>query len=119
MTTPIEMIARTALQRDSLQLRSMVQDFLRSNVTLAAVAPPVTDDQSVLAMAAALLELLALRSGQAPPAWTAAIGPANKPFYLLKSAERMKRLQRLCRHESPEPLRKRRFYAPPDYLTFV
>jgi hypothetical protein len=40
MTMPIEMIVRTALRRDSLQLCSMVQDFLRSNVTLASVAPP-------------------------------------------------------------------------------
>jgi hypothetical protein len=115
----IETIARTALQRDSLQLRSLVQDFLRSNALLATIARPATDDQSVLALSAALLELLALRSGQSPPVWTKTIGAADKPFYLLKSAERMKRLQQLCRRESPEPLRKRKFYAPPDYLTFV
>ncbi len=31
----------------------------------------------------------------------------------------MKYLWALCEAESPEPLRKRGFYAPPDYLAFV
>ncbi len=115
----IEQIARAALQRDSLELRSLVQDFLRSQPELANVSPPQTDDKQLLSLSAALLELLALRTGQTPPAWTAAVGPIKEPFYLLKSATQMKRLRQLCRQESPEPLRKRSFYAPPDYLTFV
>jgi hypothetical protein len=115
----IEHMARAAIQRNSLELRSLVQDFLRSQPELVDVSPPQTDDEQLLAMSAALLELLALRTGQLPPAWTATIGPIKEPFYLLKSAAQMKRLQQLCRQESPEPLRKRSFYAPPDYLTFV
>lgn len=115
----IEQIAKAALQREGLQLRSLVQDFLRSKSTLADVPPPPTDNEAVLAMSAALLELLALRTGQEPPNWTADVGAVKEPFYLLESAAYMKRLRQLCRQESPEPLRKRRFYAPPDYLAFA
>jgi hypothetical protein len=117
--TPIEKIAMVALERDSLQLRSLVQDFLRRTARLSDVPSPETDNQSVMALSAALLELLALRTSQPPPAWTATVGAADRPRYLLKSADRMKRLRTLCRRESPEPLRKRGFYAPPDFLTFV
>jgi hypothetical protein len=115
----IEQIAKAALQRQSLELRSLVQDFLRSQPMLVNVPRPQTDDKSVLAMSAALVELFALRMGQTPPAWTAEVGPVKEPFYLLKSAAQMKRLQQLCRQKSPEPLRKRSLYAPPDYLTFA
>ena len=111
----IEQLARAALEHESLQLRSLVQDFLRSQPNLVDVRPPQTEDEVVLAMSAALLELLALRTNP----WTASVGPAKEPFYLLKSAAQMKRLRQLCRQESPEPLRKRRFYAPPDYLAFA
>jgi len=115
----IEQLARAALNRDSLELRSLVQDFLRSQPNLADLLPPQTDDEAVLAMSAALLELLAVRTNQAPPLWTAGVGPVKEPFYLLKSAAQMKRLRQLCQQESPEPLRKRSFYAPPDYLAFA
>jgi hypothetical protein len=115
----IEQIAKAALQQESLKVRSLTQDFLRNQPALVDVPPPVTDDISVLAMSAALLELMALRTGQTPPDWTSAVGPVTEPFYLLKSAAQMNRLQQLCRQESPEPLRKRSFYAPPDYLAFA
>ena len=96
-----------------------MQDFLRSQPKLADVPPLQSEDESLLAMSAALLELLALRTNQAPPPWTASVGPVKEPFYLLKSAAQMKRLRQLCQQESPEPLRTRRFYAPPDYLAFA
>jgi hypothetical protein len=115
----IEQMADAALRRDSLLLRSLVQDFLRSRPVIADVPRPQTDDERLLAISAALLELLAIRTNQLPPAWTASVGPVEEPFYLLASAANMKRLQRLCLLESPEPLRKRRFYAPPDYLVFA
>lgn len=115
----IEQLARAALNRDSLELRSLVQDFLRSQPKLADVPPLQSEDESLLAMSAALLELLALRTNQAPPPWTACVGPVKEPFYLLKSAAQMKRLRQLCQQESPEPLRKRSFFAPPDYLAFA
>jgi hypothetical protein len=42
-----------------------------------------------------------------------------EPIFLLEAAARMKRLRALCETQSPEPLRKRGFYAPPNFLEFV
>ncbi len=117
--TKIEEIATAALQQDSLQLRSLTQEYLRNNPMLEDVPRPETADERILSMSAALLELFAIRTDQRSPVWTAAIGPVKEPFFLLKSAAHMKRLRELCRTESPNPLRIRHFYAPPDYLTFV
>lgn len=115
----IEHIAEAALGGDSLRVRSLVQDFFRQHPDLATIRPPQTDDERILAISAALLELFAMRTNQTAPVWTPAVGPLPEPIYLLKSAHHMKRLRMLCEKESPEPLRKRRFYAPPDYLTFA
>jgi hypothetical protein len=115
----IEAIADAALRRESLQLRSLVQDLLGSTSALSTIPRPATDDLPLLAISAAILELLAARMGQAPPSWTSEIGSLPEPFFLLEAAQRMPRLRRLCETESPEPLRKRGFYAPPDFLTFA
>jgi hypothetical protein len=77
------------------------------------------EDARLLAVSASLLELFAARLGHLAPAWTKTIGPLPKPIFLLKAATTMKRLRELCEAESPEPLRKRGFYAPPNYLEFA
>lgn len=115
----LEALAETALQRDSLLLRSLVQDFVRDHPQLTRVPRPRIDNQQILGTAAALLELLAQRTGQAAPAWTREIGAVPEPVFLLEAAARMKRLRALCETEAPEPLRKRGLYAPPDFLTFA
>jgi len=115
----IEEIATVALERDGLQLRSLTQDYLRDNPSLVKTPRPEIIDERTLSMSAALLELFAMRTNQLPPSWTADIGPMKEAFFLLKSAAHMKRLRELCRTESPEPLRVRRFCAPPDYLAFA
>lgn len=115
----IEQIAKAALDQDSLLTRSLVQEFLHTQPSLLNIPHPQTEDNAILSLSAALLELLALRTDQLPPNWTAMIGPVKEPVYLLKSAVQMKRLRQLCQQESPEPLRKRKFYAPPDYLAFA
>ena len=115
----LEALAEAALRRDSLQVRSLAQDLLREDPQLATLPRPPIDDQQILGTAAALLELLAQRSGQPAPAWTREVGPVLEPVFLLEAATRMKRLRALCQSEAPEPLRKRGLYAPPDFLTFV
>jgi hypothetical protein len=117
--TSVEALATAALQRDSLRLRSLAQDLLTSEQTLEALPRPATDDPRLLVIAAAILELLASRVGQRAPAWTAEIGSLPEPLFLLEAAQRMPRLRELCEKESPEPLRKRHLYAPPDFLTFA
>ena len=115
----LETLAKTALQRDGLRLRSLALDFMREQPKLALIPRPPINDQQVLATAAALLELLAQRAGQIAPAWTREVGPVPEPVFLLEAATRMKRLRALCESEAPEPLRKRGLYAPPEFLTFA
>jgi hypothetical protein len=115
----LEALAETALRRDSLQLRSLAQDFVRDHPQFTTIPRPRTDNPQILGTAAALLELLAQRTGQAAPPWTREIGAVPEPVFLLEAAARMKRLRTLCETEAPEPLRKRRLYAPPDFLTFA
>jgi len=115
----IEQLAEAALHRDSLAVRSLAQDLLREYPDLTDVRHPIASDRRIQVIAAALLELLALRTQQCPPGWTAEIGEMDEPFHLLTSAARMPRLRAACETESPEPLRKRRLFAPADFLTFV
>jgi len=51
----LEALAETALRRDGLRLRRLVQDFLRDHPRLAAIPRPNIDDQQILGTAAALL----------------------------------------------------------------
>ena len=115
----IEQIAVAVLNDDTLAARSLVQAFLRGQPVLAELSQPETDNPVVLAVAAALLELFALRTQQPAPGWTRQIGAVEQPVYLLKSAAHMRRLRDLCRDAAPEPLRRRNLYAPPDYLAFA
>jgi hypothetical protein len=112
-------LAEAAFQRDSLRLRSLVQDITRANVNWSVIPRPTTKDERLLVMSASLAELLASRQKQAPPAWTAEIGALQEPFFLLQSTAEMKRLRILCETQSPEPMRKRRLYAPPNFLEFA
>lgn len=115
----IEQLAEAALQRDGLRLRSLVQDLTRAHVDWSSLPRPSTNDTQLLAIAASLAELLAERQNQKPPAWTKEVGALNEPFFLLRSAETMRRLRVLCETQSPEPMRKRRLYAPPNFLEFA
>lgn len=115
----LETVAETALQRDGLRLRSLVQDFLREHPHLMQIPQPDTANVQLLGTAAALLELFAQRTGQIAPPWTQAIGAVPEPFFLVEAASGMKRLRALCEAEAPEPLRKRGLYAPPDFLSFA
>lgn len=115
----LEEVARAALSREGLRLRSLTQDFLLENPSLGACPRPATGDARVLATAAALIELFALRTHQTAPGWTKDIGPLTEPFFLLESATRLKHLRALCEDQSPLPLRQRRLYAPPNFLEFA
>lgn len=115
----IEQIAAAILRDDSLATRALVQEFLRNQPVLADIPRPETDNPILLVVAAALLELFSLRTQQPAPEWTQHVGAAEQPLYLLKSAAHMRRLRDLCLNAAPEPLRRRRLYAPPDYLAFA
>lgn len=115
----LEQIALAALACDALTLRSLVQDWLRSNPRFAEVACPSTSDPAVLAVSASLAELLAEREGQTAPAWTSIVSGLPEARYLLHSAATMKRLRRMCDEDSPAPLKRRNLFAPANYLRFI
>jgi hypothetical protein len=115
----IEQLTDAAIRRDSLMLRALAQELVRTQPRLRDVPRPDTSDPLELAVAAALLELFAQRTDQPQPDWTASVGAPPEPFYLVDAAARMRRLRVLCESQAPEPLRKRRLYAPPGFLQFA
>ncbi len=115
----IEQVAEAALKGEGITARSLAQDFFRESPRLADIPKPAVDDARLLAASASLIELFASRMGQDAPAWTKSVGPLSESVFLVKAATSMRRLRELCQKESPEPLRKRGFYAPPNYLEFA
>lgn len=110
-------LGEALLARDALRVRQWVADATREATTWADVPRPIDWSALELAVAAGVVELLALRSCQAPPSWTATVGPSPTPVYLVRAADTMPRLRRSCETEGPEPLRVRRIYAPPEFMT--
>ncbi len=113
----LEDIARAAIAGDALLARSLAQDWLAATTRLDRVPQPETHDATVLAVAAALIETFAIRRNEAAPTWSDGVGPLIEPLYLLRFATTMPRLRKLCETEAPEPLRRRRIFAPADYLS--
>lgn len=118
ITTPDHLceMAEALLARDELRLRLFVQAWLREQPCFALMSQPDTTDPRLLTVAAALVELLAERGGQPPPAWTATIGSLPEPFFAVAWADRPGFTRDLCLNESPEPLRQHNIFAPPNFL---
>lgn len=112
-------VVDAALSRDGLLLSGATQEFLRATPRLTDVSQPTALSERQLVVAAAIMELLAYRTGQSAPLWTATIGGLPEPFFMVAEAETMKHLRGMCEQESPEPLRKRGLFAPPQYLTWA
>jgi hypothetical protein len=105
------------LSYDTLTARQWILDAERSKMIWSAVPAPSGVDATAFALAAGVTELLASRSGQTPPAWTSRVPPAPQRIFLVRAAATMPRLRELCESSGPEPLRRRGFLAPPDFLT--
>ena len=110
-------LVEALLARDALRARQWAADAAREAVIWTDVPRPIGWTRQELAVAAGMVELFASRSRQTPPSWTATVGDAPEPLYLVRAAETMPRLRRSCETEGPEPLRVRRIYAPPDFMT--
>lgn len=115
----LEEIARAAINGNALTTRSLVQDWLAHAPMDRDCRQPQSCDTTILAVAASVVESLAERSGDAPPAWTALIAPLREPLFLVRAAQTMPNLRLLCERETPAALRKRGIFAPPNYLTFA
>lgn len=112
-------LVRALLEFDAIGARQWVADALRARIQWHEVPAPVDLDPTQLAVAAGVVELLAERAGQAPPPWAREVPALADGIFLVRSARSMPRLRLLCEQQGPEPLRKRRLYAPPDFLTLA
>ena len=74
MTSVVEQLANAALARDAIQVRSLAQELCQSSPLLSDLEQPTTIRPKSLIVAAALVELLAIRKHVAAPAWALAIG---------------------------------------------
>lgn len=110
-------LVRAILSQDTLAARQWVADSLRSGIRWPEVAKPERLSDTELALAAGLAELMAERAGQSPPGWAAGVDGAPAVTFLVRAAETMPRLRRLCEEEGPLPLRRRGLLAPPEFLT--
>lgn len=105
------------LDRDALRARQWVADAERARFEWSSVTAPRGLDALGIAVAAAVVELMAARHGAEAPSWTRAVPAAPQRTFLVRAAESLPRLRRLCEEEGPEPLRRRGLLAPPDFLT--
>jgi hypothetical protein len=110
-------LVRALLAYDALAARQWVADAVRSGFAWSEIPRPVAFSEVELAVAAGVLEMLAARSGVKAPSWTQEIGQSPRAIFLVRAAEIMPRLRILCETEGPAPLRLRRLFAPPDFLT--
>lgn len=110
-------LVNALLSYDTLTARQWIADAERSDLAWSAMPAPRGLDATASALAAGVTELLASRSGQTPPAWTARVPAAPERIFLVRAAATMPRLRELCERSGPEPLRRRGFLAPPDFLT--
>lgn len=107
------------LRGDTLEARQWVCDAARTDFSWSELPSPEGLSPVGRAIAAGVVELMASRAGQAPPEWTSVVPASPTRFFLVRAAETMPRLRRLCEEEGPAPLRKRGILAPPEFLTWA
>ncbi len=107
------------LQGDSIRARQWVADAARCRLSWSELPSPEDLSPMARAVAASIVELMASRAGQPAPPWAQAVPESPTTVFLVRAAERMPRLRRLCEEEGPAPLRKRRILAPPEFLTWA
>jgi len=104
------------LRCDALGVREWTEEARRTGFDWAGVGEPEALTRDELAVAAGIVELLARRSDVHPPRWAREAPAASREILLVRAAETMPRLRKLCEEEGPEPLRRRRILVPPDVL---
>ena len=112
----LERLARAALDREDVLRRALWME-LCANADVDTLTRPESEDPRINALAAALAELLAQEHGQAPPPWTAEVGPVPTEIFLASRSSDAAR-KRLRAH-SPQPLKQRNLFAPAKYLQLV
>ena len=110
-------LVEALLSYDALAARQWVADAIGRRIRWADLPRPVGLTAEGMALAAGVVELLAQRSGAKAPGWAMEVQESPRKIFLVRAAESMPRLRRLCEEEGPEPLRRRGLFAPPEFLT--
>jgi hypothetical protein len=105
-----------ALLRNDLDARQVVKDAKRTGFSWSQAPAPDFNGPRGRAAYASVVELLALRAGHVPPSWTASVGAAPAPLFLVRAAKRSKALRRESLATTPECMRKRNVFALSQYL---
>ena len=109
-------LVNALLVGDLLTARQFVADARREDVTWTHVEQPHGLNGRELSVAAGVVELLASRAGDAPPAWANKVGAIDEPLILDPGLEQMPRSFKHAKTSGPEPLRRRNLIALPDFL---
>ncbi len=115
----LSVLVRAVLRTDMLAARQWIADARRKGFSWTKVRRPEDLDARALAVAAALVGLMAERQGARPPRWVAAVAPADEDVWLVPSALKMPRLRREIETTCPSPLRRKRVFATPTFLTIA
>jgi len=108
----VDELAVALSTRDALRARLLYAELIQQGP--ATVEAPTLSGELELAIAAAVVELAALRTNSAVPAWTQHVRPLAEPFCLV-TVRLPSKLARL-KKESPLPLRRRNLVAPDGFL---
>lgn len=117
LSVDLKELVSALLAYDALTARAWVARTVARQIDWSTFPFPSGMAEIELALAASVLELLAARAGIAPPSWARNVPASPKKIFLVKAADRMRRLRMTCELEGPEELRRRQFFAPPDFLT--
>ena len=112
-------LVQALLQGESLRARQWVADAALCGLSWSELPSPEGLSPVGRAVAAGVVEMMASRAGQEPPPWAADVPASPTTVFLVRAAETMPRLRRLCEEEGPYPLRSRRIIAPPEFLTWA
>ena len=112
-------LVEALLEGDALRARQWVADAARCRLSWSELPTPKGLSPVARAVAASVVEMMASRAGQPAPLWAQTAPASPTTVFLVRAAQTMPRLRRLCEEEGPEPLRKRRILAPPEFLTWA
>jgi hypothetical protein len=101
---------------DYEEIEMVVDHFIRENPTLSNVPRPLSNNPLELALAASIIEWLAMQKWQNPPAWATEVAGVKMPYFLGCDEFTDQNILDELHEQSPEPLRKRNLFALRSFL---
>lgn len=113
-TATFELLAQALLRGEGLVVRALWMELLGVPWASLTEQVVVSENAEVRLLAEGLRELMALRRGESTPATERFTEQSGRGRFLVKAATERKRA--LLRETSPEPLRRRGFFVPANFL---